>query len=122
LRGGGLGVVSLPAAKSKAGGRLIPMHSEPIKLGFLDYVAGIGRGRLFPGGVQSSRGGRRPHTFPERFPAYRRSRGVTRGQLAFHSFRKCFVCASLALAQRRPSAASDGGVDICSGTSQLRLR
>jgi hypothetical protein len=35
--------------------------------------------------------GGRAHTFAKRFPAYRRSRGVTRDRLAFHSFRKCFV-------------------------------
>jgi integrase len=78
-------------AKSKAGVRLIPVHSELIKIGFLDYVAAIGQGPLFPGITSGSRGGGRAHTFAKRFPAFRRSRAVTRGRLAFHSFRKSFV-------------------------------
>lgn len=78
-------------AKSKAGVRRIPVHSELIRLGFLDYVAAIGHGPLFPGVAPGSRSGGRAHTFAKRFPAYRRQRGVTRDRLAFHSFRKCFV-------------------------------
>lgn len=78
-------------AKSKAGVRLIPVHSELVRLGFLEYVAAIGRGPLFPGIAPGSRGGGRAHTFVKRFPEFRRQRGVTRERLAFHSFRKCFV-------------------------------
>jgi integrase len=78
-------------AKSKAGVRLIPVHSELIGLGFLDYVAAIGRGPLFPSIPPGSRGGGRAHTFAKRFPTYRRQRGIGRDRLAFHSFRKCFV-------------------------------
>jgi hypothetical protein len=36
---------------------------------------------------------KRARNFVKRFPAFRRSRGVTRDRLAFHSFRKC-LCAS----------------------------
>lgn len=83
-------VVEFARAKSKASVRLIPVHSELIRLGFLEYVAAIGHGPLFPGVAPGNRGGR-AHTFAKRFPAFRRARGVTRGGLAFHSFRKCFV-------------------------------
>lgn len=78
-------------AKSKAGVRLIPVHSELVRLGFLDYVAAIGNGPLFPGITPGSRGGGRGHTFAKRFPEYRRRRGVDRDRLSFHSFRKTFV-------------------------------
>jgi integrase len=78
-------------AKSKAGVRLIPVHSELIGLGFLDYAAAIGQGPLFPGIAPGSRGLGRAHTFAKRFPAFRRDRRVDRDRLAFHSFRKNFV-------------------------------
>lgn len=78
-------------AKSQAGVRLIPVHSELVRLGFLEYAASIGQGPLFPGITPGSRGGGRAHTFAKRFPEFRRGRGVTRGRLAFHSVRKSFV-------------------------------
>jgi integrase len=87
----GVSYFDVTRAKSKAGVRLIPVHSELVRLGFLDCVAAIGQGPLFPGVTPGSRGGGRAHTFAKRFPAFRRQRGVTRERLAFHSFRKCFV-------------------------------
>ena len=87
----GVSYFDVTRAKSKAGVRLIPVHSELIRFGFLDYVAAIGQGPLFPGIAPGSRGGGRAHSFAKRFPAFRRSRGVSRDGLAFHSFRKCFV-------------------------------
>jgi len=87
------GVVYFDVTKSKsqAGVRLIPVHSELVKLGFLEYIAAIGKGPLFPGITPGSRGGGRAHTFAKRFPEFRRKRGVSRGRLSFHSFRKNFV-------------------------------
>jgi integrase len=58
----GVAYFDVTRAKSKAGVRLIPVHSELINLGFLDYVATIGRGPLFPGIIPGSRGQGRAHS------------------------------------------------------------
>jgi integrase len=78
-------------SKSEAGVRLVPCHSRLIQLGFLDYVKTIGSGPLFPALPVDKRRGGRGHTIAKRFPDYRRSRGVDRDRLVFHSFRKTFV-------------------------------
>jgi hypothetical protein len=67
------------------------VHSELIRLHFLEYVAAIGHGPLFPGIAPGGPDRKRAHTLAKRFPAFRRARGVTRERAAFHSFRKCFV-------------------------------
>jgi integrase len=78
-------------SKSEAGVRLVPVHSRLIQLGFLDYVKAIDSGPLFPALPVDKRSGGRGHTIAKRFPDYRRSRGVDRDRLVFHSFRKSFV-------------------------------
>ncbi len=87
----GIWYFDITAAKSEAGVRRVPIHSELIGLGFLDYVKVIGSGSLFPGITRGGPDKKRGHTFAKRFPAYRREKGVERERIAFHSFRKNFV-------------------------------
>ena len=87
----GVAYFDVTAAKSEAGVRRVPVHSQLVRLGVLDYVAAIGSGPLFPGLALAGPDRKRAHTLAKRFPAYRRQRGVTRERLTFHSFRKCFV-------------------------------
>jgi integrase len=84
----GVWYFDITAAKSEAGIRRVPVHSELIRLDFLDYVKAIGSGPLFPGITPGGRDRKRGHTVAKRFPEYRRNRGVERERIAFHSFRK----------------------------------
>ncbi len=77
--------------KTEAGIRRVPVHSELVALGFLDYVKAIGKGPLFAGVTPRGLDKERAHTFASRFPEFRRGRGITRDRVAFHSFRKNFV-------------------------------
>ncbi len=87
----GIWYFDVTAAKSEAGVRRVPIHSELIGLGFLDYVKVIGSGSLFPGITRGGPDKKRGHTVAKRFPEYRRNREVERERIAFHSFRKNFV-------------------------------
>ncbi len=87
----GVWYFDITAAKSEAGIRRVPVHSELIHLDFLDYVKAIGNGPLFPGITTGGPDRKRGHTVAKRFPEYRRNRGVERERIAFHSFRKNFV-------------------------------
>jgi integrase len=78
-------------AKSEAGVRRVPVHTELLALKFLEYVHSVSSGPLFPGLTPSGPDRKRGHTLAKRFPEYRRSRGVDRARVKFHSFRKCFV-------------------------------
>jgi len=74
--------------KTEAAIRIVPIHSEIIRCGFLDYVKALPDGQLWPalrpGGVD----GKLNNYFSKRFPAFRRKWGVTRARVSFHSFRK----------------------------------
>ncbi len=87
----GVWFFDVTAAKSEAGIRCVPIHSELTHMGLLDYVEAIGNGPLFPGIAVGGPDRRRGHTVAKRFPTYRRDRGVERERIAFHSFRKNFV-------------------------------
>jgi integrase len=87
----GVWFFDVTAAKSEAGVRRVPIHSELIRLGFLKYVKAIGSGPLFPGITPGGPDKKRGHTFAKRFPAFRRDQGVERERIALHSFRKNFV-------------------------------
>ncbi|MCH8183780.1 MAG: hypothetical protein IID55_11405 [Proteobacteria bacterium] len=89
----GICYFDVTAAKSEAGVRRVPIHSELIGLGFLKYVKHVGSGPLFPGLTPGGPDKKRGHTLAKRFPAYRRDRKVERERIAFHSFRKNFVLA-----------------------------
>lgn len=87
----GVWYFDVPEAKSEAGIRRVPVHSELVRLGILEYVKAIGSGPLFPGLTPGGPDRKRGHTFAKRFPQFRRNQGVGREQVAFHSFRKTFV-------------------------------
>lgn len=88
---GGVWFFDITAAKSEAGVRRVPVHSELVKLGLLEYVRALGSGPLFPGVAPAGPDLKRGHTFAKRFPAFRRDKGIERERVAFHSFRKNFV-------------------------------
>jgi integrase len=87
----GISYFDITAAKSEAGVRLVPVHSQLVKLGFLEYVKAIGKGPLFPGLTPGGHDKKRAHDVAKRFPKFKRDRGVTRERTVFHSFRKCFT-------------------------------
>lgn len=77
--------------KTKSSIRQIPIHSELVKLGFLDYVKGLGdspQSFLFPD--LKLYDGRRTHGFSKWFGKYLRNVGVTDSRKVFHSFRHKF--------------------------------
>lgn len=78
--------------KTKAGKRLIPIHSELVRLGLLRYVESLrGRGetRLFPE-VSKHRDGY-GHTVSKWFQRYRKRVGIIDEGKVFHSFRHTVI-------------------------------
>ncbi|TVO60547.1 site-specific integrase [Denitromonas ohlonensis] len=84
--------------KNTASRRIVPIHSKLIELGFLEYVATINDGRIFP---ELPEDPARPGNFSakpsEAFTAYRRGCGVgeleVRSRKVFHSFRSTLISA-----------------------------
>ena len=75
--------------KTKAATRVVPIHSELVHCGFLDYVKALPRdGQLFPALKPGGPDCKYNHYFAKRFTDYRRRSGVTGPRAAFHSFRK----------------------------------
>ena len=70
--------------KSEAGNRTIPIHSELIRLGFLDYVKSVKGLKLWPHLPQ--REGKPGGYFSQWFGTLRRSMGIP-DSIVFHSFR-----------------------------------
>lgn len=70
--------------------RLIPLHEELLRLGFLAHVEECrrqGHERVFPALAPGGADGRLGHGYTKFFTRYRRSVGIYRAQLDFHSFR-----------------------------------
>ena len=74
--------------KTEAAMRIVPVHSELIACGFLDYVKALPDGQLFPALKPGGADGKLNYYFSKRFPDFRRRCGVDRPRTAFHSFRK----------------------------------
>lgn len=74
--------------KTEAAQRIVPVHSELIRCGFLDYLRALPPGQLFPGLKRGGPDGKLNTYFSKAFTTYRRSVGVTRERLVFHSLRK----------------------------------
>lgn len=70
--------------KSKAGHRTIPIHSELIRMGFLDYVKSVEGEKLWPELPQ--REGKPGGYFSQWFGTLRKSLGIPKS-IVFHSFR-----------------------------------
>ena len=70
--------------KNKTAVRTIPIHSNLIKLGFINF-ASKQQGRLFPELIKAN--GKRGHHFSKWFRRYREQCGVTEPGKTFHSFR-----------------------------------
>jgi integrase len=70
--------------KSEAGHRTIPIHSELIRLGFLDYVKSLEGPKLWPNLPQ--RDGKPGGYFSQWFGTLRKSLGIP-DSIVFHSFR-----------------------------------
>ena len=87
--------------KTEAAERNVPIHSELIRCGFLDYLRALPNGQLFPGLKPGGPDMKLNAYFTKRFTAYRRSVGVVRPRVVFHSLRKN---AAQALKNARTSA------------------
>jgi integrase len=77
------------ALKNKASSRLVPVHSELVRAGFLDYVRALPQdGLLFPGLIRrASKGGKIGARLGELFRKKLVALGLKRDGLCFHSFR-----------------------------------
>jgi integrase len=74
--------------KSKSTARCVPIHSELIRAGLLDYVTGLPKdSRLFPSLKLRPSKGKVGADLGDAFRDYRRSVGVDRDGLNFHSWR-----------------------------------
>ncbi len=78
--------------KNAASERLVPLHAELERLGFLafaQFARDKGQKRLFPA-LKASKFGRLTDKWGQWFTDYRRSVGVTDKRMVFHSFRHTF--------------------------------
>jgi integrase len=79
--------------KTQTARRSIPVHSQLIQLGFLDYVVAIRKAKadfLFPELVPDTKG-KRSGNWSKWFTRYRRSVGLKDDRTVFHSFRHGFL-------------------------------
>jgi integrase len=92
--------------KNESAARLIPVHSELVRLGFLDYVRALRAGPLFPGlKRRESKGGKVGARVGELFRKRLVRLGMKRDGLVFHSFRHT-VAGRLDAAEVRQSDAA----------------
>jgi len=77
------------ALKNKASARLVPVHSELVRAGLLDYVRALPKdGLLFPGLIRrASKGGKIGARLGELFRKKLEALGIKRDGICFHSFR-----------------------------------
>lgn len=74
--------------KDGTSARLVPVHSELVRAGFLDYVKALKAGPLFPGlKRRESKGGKVGARVGELFRKKLVALGIKRDGLCFHSFR-----------------------------------
>ena len=97
---GGICYFHLTASKTDAGVRVVPLHSEIIDAGFLEYRDRLRSGSLSPGLRPGGPDGKRSWYVSKRFTDYRRSVGLIdidkvtrRDRLDFHSLRRSAVTA-----------------------------
>jgi integrase len=76
--------------KNETSARLIPIHSELVRLGLLDYVKALPKGPLFPGLTRrESKGGKIGARIGELFRKKLVALKLKREGLCFHSLRHC---------------------------------
>lgn len=76
--------------KTASSVRQVPLHPELVRMGFLEYVERIKKGRLFPT-LKPDKYGKLGTTFSTWFGRYLDSLGITNSQKVFHSLRHSFV-------------------------------
>jgi integrase len=77
--------------KNAGSERLVPVHPELERLGFLTYAdTQRGQPRLFPG-LKPNKYGKRTDKWGQWFTVYRRAVGITDKRQVFHSFRHTFT-------------------------------
>ena len=74
--------------KSEAGFRRIPIHSELLKAGLVDYQKSLANGQLWPGLKPGGPDRKLSWYVTRQFTTYRRKVGITRARVNFHSLRK----------------------------------
>ena len=74
--------------KTEAAQRVVPIHSILVRCGLIQYVKGVPEGPLFPGLRPGGPDNKLNTYFSKAFTAYRRSVGVNRPRVVFHSLRK----------------------------------
>jgi integrase len=90
----------LTQAKSEAGVRVVPIHSQLVDAGFLDYIEHVGKGSLWPGLRPGGLDGKRGIYASKRFTVFRRALKLVdidpstgRDRLDYHSLRRSAVTA-----------------------------
>ena len=81
------------SVKSASARRRVPIHSELLKFGFVEYLDGLKDAPeeyIFPN-LKPDINGYRGGNFSKWFGRYRRAVGITDTRKVFHSFRHCFV-------------------------------
>src|SRR5262249_42481515 len=77
--------------KEDASNRVVPIHPEGVKIGFLDHVAKVrnaGGGLLWPELTRGGVGNSFSHNFSKWFSRLKREMRITDPKVVFHSFRK----------------------------------
>lgn len=81
------------SVKSDNARRRVPIHSELLKFGFVEYLDGLKdepEAYIFPN-LKPDINGYRGGNFSKWFGRYRRAQGITDLRKVFHSFRHCFI-------------------------------
>ena len=73
--------------KTKSSKRVVPLHSELVRLGLLRQVEQVASGPIFPEIERGGRDNSLSHFYTEEFTDYRRRVGVYKRWIDFHSFR-----------------------------------
>lgn len=68
--------------------RRVPIHRELVRCGLLEYLKALPPGQLFPGLKPGGPDGKLSWYFTRRYTDFRRSVGIDRPRVSFHSFRK----------------------------------
>jgi integrase len=81
------------SVKTAAGIRRVPVHSVLLKCGMLEYLRALPAGALWPALKPGGPDGKLSWYLSKRFTEFRRTGGINRPRLSFHSLRKNFATA-----------------------------